>query len=422
MDSTRKIDRMTFRIKLVFMDDLKEQSTVASKPMPSEIKKTDSKPIPSTNVGWLVARRVLMAIIAIGTAWWMLTNGHLITGIVWVLGAIYFLTVISNSTEPVKEGKEWAGKFEAESPYNESSHNADLTTVLDSKSVPDHLHRVPALGMDMEEPRFRKLTSYYPYTLDEIAMRYPSIISDVVKLAAEDTRSLKEIGDLKNVYGRPAGSLQGADKFTASTVKAGTTGELETARVLALFAERHPDVVVIHDLMLPDVPRTRDENGNKIYVRQVLPDKHNHANIDHVVVIGDRIIPVDSKNYKIVDYSPWGRGDEQAVSKLCKQEIKMDKVMSSIDSSNTFDMIYERLVRNFDPNARVVRPFIVMDGYGFETQLCTMQTFKWPGGNIMTEGELIANLEYIYDCIENKKPANHGAVASLLSLMEIYNR
>lgn len=387
------------------------QTPEITKLMHLNTEKTGLKPLPSMKAGWLVARRLLMFTIAVFTVRWMFMNGHIITGILWVLGTIVLFFMIFGPTEVTKEGTKWnRDKSDNTTPYNEEQ-NGDIDLILNSKSVPNDYNLVPTFGLlDMSEPRFDVSIVHRPLTLDEIAMRAPAILYNVVKPAAEDTRSLEEIGHLKNVYGRPAGSLQETGKFTASRVKTGTAGELETARILALFAERHPDVAVLHDLKLPAIPRKEK------YVRQVRPDPDNHANIDHVVVIGNTIIPIDSKNYKVVDYGNSGRGNTEDVKALRRQKLDYDRVVSNIKDSKTFEMISNRLKRNFyDHN--VMPPFIVMDGYGFEIPLCTMQTFRWPGGAVMTEGELLANLEFIYSVQEAGRPANNYVVASLLGLM-----
>jgi len=80
-------------------------------------------------------------------------------------------------------------------------------------------------------------------------------------------------------YGTPGGSLShGAIGKFKNTAAVGASGERRTADLLrAIQNQRHPQkrFVVIHDVMLPSAKYT--------------------ANIDHIVVAGNRVLIIDSK-------------------------------------------------------------------------------------------------------------------------------
>ncbi len=90
------------------------------------------------------------------------------------------------------------------------------------------------------------------------------------------------------VLGTPGGSLSNPDWLGASArgaARVGQAGEVRTAAVLDEFA-RGGSVTVLHDLMTPS--------------------KKYKANIDHVVVSGSTVYPIDSKVWKPGRYWTWG--------------------------------------------------------------------------------------------------------------------
>lgn len=89
-------------------------------------------------------------------------------------------------------------------------------------------------------------------------------------------------------YGTAGKTLeQGWSGLDAGRQAVGRAGELGTADVLAKFAARHPEVVVLHSLRLPD-PKA-------------------HVDIDHVVVSGHKVFIIDSKVWKPGFYWSFGQ-------------------------------------------------------------------------------------------------------------------
>lgn len=82
-----------------------------------------------------------------------------------------------------------------------------------------------------------------------------------------------------NIYGTPAGTLaanSGQRFTTADRAKAGRRGELACAEMLEKVFSADPGVHVFHDVTIPSY----------------------QANVDHVLVRGDRVVLLDAKQWK----------------------------------------------------------------------------------------------------------------------------
>lgn len=134
------------------------------------------------------------------------------------------------------------------------------------------------------------------------------------------------------VYGRPGGSLENASWLKASdrgAAKVGASGEQRTADLLDRYAAES-DVTVLHDLRVPS-------------------SKYK-ANIDHVVVSGNRVFVIDSKVWKPGRYwtDPWGRtfrGFERFEPAEKQTMVVIDKTL-------------EAMFRNADVQAQLVEPLL----------------------------------------------------------------
>lgn len=95
----------------------------------------------------------------------------------------------------------------------------------------------------------------------------------------------------RRVLGTPGGSLTDASWLGASArgaARVGQAGEVRTATVLDPFASADDGVTVLHDLMTPS--------------------RKYKANIDHIVVSGTTVYPIDSKVWKPGTY--WTLGEK----------------------------------------------------------------------------------------------------------------
>lgn len=82
------------------------------------------------------------------------------------------------------------------------------------------------------------------------------------------------------IYGKPGGSLKDASWLSAGNqgaAKVGAAGEVRTAAILDRYA-KDGSVTILHDLKVPSA-------------------KYK-ANIDHIVVSGNRVFPIDAKVWK----------------------------------------------------------------------------------------------------------------------------
>ena len=85
----------------------------------------------------------------------------------------------------------------------------------------------------------------------------------------------------RRIHGTAGGSLTDASWLGASAkgaARVGQAGEVRTAELLNAFAKDDDGVTVLHDLMTPS--------------------KKYKANIDHIVVSGSTVYPIDSKVWK----------------------------------------------------------------------------------------------------------------------------
>ena len=83
------------------------------------------------------------------------------------------------------------------------------------------------------------------------------------------------------VLGAPGASL-GSSGFDDAFVQAGAEGERRVAAVLDALADRHDNVRALHSVKLPG----------------------HYGDIDHIIIIGRRVIPIDAKNWRAdADYT-----------------------------------------------------------------------------------------------------------------------
>lgn len=92
----------------------------------------------------------------------------------------------------------------------------------------------------------------------------------------------------RKIIGTPGASL-GTSGFSDEQVAAGVAGERNTARILDDFARRHDSVIVFHSVRW-------NMNGAPY-------------DIDHVVVVGQRVFFLDSKNWSKGNYTMLASGD-----------------------------------------------------------------------------------------------------------------
>jgi hypothetical protein len=91
---------------------------------------------------------------------------------------------------------------------------------------------------------------------------------------------------MARAYGAAGGSLttnESRGKFGKAGFH-GHEGEVQTARLLAAAFRGDPDVLLFHDLRVPERGDGRPERGN--------------GQIDHIIVRGHRIIVLDSKRWR----------------------------------------------------------------------------------------------------------------------------
>lgn len=91
----------------------------------------------------------------------------------------------------------------------------------------------------------------------------------------DDSGNAVPLSELR-VFGRPGASLETAHNLDADARQAGIAGEQRVAAELELLAAFYPNMYIFHSVKLPG--RTGD--------------------IDHVVIQGDRMMLIDSKNWR----------------------------------------------------------------------------------------------------------------------------
>lgn len=204
------------------------------------------------------------------------------------------------------------------------------------------------------------------------------------------------------IHGVPAGSLLiGKDTFgTALTRAAGAAGEVLTGSVLAGFGDR---AEIFHDLTIP---------GHRI-------------NADHAVLAGNRLLILDSKNWKAGRYwsiGPWYfRGLERRHP-----------------PGQAVDMARRALADYLRPHrVKVVTPLVVLwsggqtashrpwlDARGFVSGAWAREEarpfvhFRYPGAEVIPGNELYKRLFYFTHPARNKNHSpDPGAVEALRRLL-----
>lgn len=263
----------------------------------------------------------------------------------------------------------------------------------------------------------------------------PESLDRIVTLGDKGMNAVKSVTDLKdaieshsdgyndgvskNIVGIPGGSVsEGAKIFGKKNAKKGQVGEIRTASILNTIAEEHPDeIYVMHDLSMPKDPKK--------------PLMTNNANIDHIVIIGDKVIPIDSKNYRKCGYTCIASVADDDWQNFHRQQ-SLDWWLRDIRINNeTMHMIYERVnkcvmqevVENQPHGATLFKkqpipvfssPWVVIDWSGRLDSQADLGLMEWPNAYPITEGELIANIEYLCD----GTPYNKNAVDALSPYLE----
>lgn len=83
--------------------------------------------------------------------------------------------------------------------------------------------------------------------------------------------------DLKRIFGVPGKGLNDASHFTESSIKSGIEGEVKTAEIIDKFVENSTNCYAFHSLKWPM--------------------SSTEADVDHVIVCGNNILILDSKNW-----------------------------------------------------------------------------------------------------------------------------
>jgi hypothetical protein len=92
----------------------------------------------------------------------------------------------------------------------------------------------------------------------------------------QDIRNFNPEG--KRVFGIPGFGLSEATHFSDASIKSGIEGEVKTAEIIDKFAVNSTNCYVFHSLMWPL--------------------SSTEADVDHIIVCGDNILLIDSKNWK----------------------------------------------------------------------------------------------------------------------------
>lgn len=222
--------------------------------------------------------------------------------------------------------------------------------------------------------------------------------------------------EIDNVRGIAGGSVNDADLFGEINSRKGRAGERRTAQILNTIARRHPDeVYVLHDLITPNDPH--------------MPNSHIDANIDHIIIVGNLVIPLDSKNYRSTGYSQASSVDNESWSSMKRVQVLNESIGKTL-SKETMSMIYDRVDKAVKRNVKermtikkatrtilptTLSPWVIFNWSGTLNSYVDLGLLCWSSAYPITEGELMANIEYLCDGTHY----NQAAVEALSQYLEI---
>lgn len=207
------------------------------------------------------------------------------------------------------------------------------------------------------------------------------------------------LNEISNVDGIAGGSVDNAALFGRKNSSKGRAGERRTATILNTIACRHPDeVYVLHDLITPNDPHK--------------PNSHIEANIDHIIIVGNLVIPLDSKNYRTTGYSQASSVDNKSWSSMKREQV-LNEAVSKTLSKETMSMIYDRVDKAVKRNVKermtihktlsktilptTLSPWVIFNWSGTLNSFVDLGLLCWSDAYPITEGELMANIEYLCD-------------------------
>ena len=359
--------------------------------------------------------------------------------IAWVVRNIIMIIIKYRSSNPWPlSGNETV--YNTIDPFYKYDGDPDdirtANSILASKSELDQHLKIPEKiplnweGTGESEVRFlpdheqANKTLLRPESLDRIVtlgdkgMNAVKRITDLKDKIADHSDGYND-GVSKNIVGIPGGSVsEGVSKFGRKNANKGRDGEIRTASILNTIAEEHPDeIYVMHDLSMPKDPKN--------------PTRSNDANIDHIIIIGDKVIPIDSKNYKMCGYTSIANVADDDWINFHRQQ-SLDWRLRDIHINNeTMRMIYDRVskcvmhevVENQPHGVTLFKkqsipvfssPWVVLDWSGRLDSQSDLGLMEWPNAYPITEGELIANIEYLCD----GTPYDKNAVKALSPYLE----
>lgn len=177
------------------------------------------------------------------------------------------------------------------------------------------------------------------------------------------------------VYGTPGGSLTGGASFTGNQVadRIGAAGEQRVGVRLNQVAQRYP-VAVLHDLDIPGSP----------------------ANIDHLIVHGERVLILDSKVWKPARYrSRGGRAYRGGPGFPLSLVIRGERCDFAV--KHTMEMAADRLSRYLE--GRYARfcldtPLLVVCPSSVKrARELRLRGLRVPGADVLPEDKALARVE-----------------------------
>lgn len=177
------------------------------------------------------------------------------------------------------------------------------------------------------------------------------------------------------VYGTPGGSLTGGSSFTGNEAadRVGAAGEQRIGARLNQLAVKYP-VAVMHDLDIPG----------------------SQANVDHLVVHGDRVLIMDSKVWKPMRCTSRGnrayRGGPGFPLSLITRGEPCDFAVK-----HTMEMAADRLTRYLEQNRALftldMPLLIVCPSSQKKAGELNLRRLRVPGADVLPEGKALARIE-----------------------------
>lgn len=302
--------------------------------------------------------------------------------------------------------------------------------ILESKSevVREVRDRTPSnwAVTGMTESRFLQFsgvemrTGIKPQPLDVLAAsdkgRKALLAVREIEKAALTEDPVIPLNEISNVDGIAGGSVDNVALFGRKNSSKGRAGERRTAQILNTIARRHPDeVYVLHDLITPNDPHK--------------PESHIEANIDHIIIVGNLVIPLDSKNYRATGYSQASSVDNKSWSGMKREQVLNEAIGNTL-SKETMSMIYDRVDKAVKRNVKermtirkalsktilptTLSPWVIFNWSGTLNSFVDLGLLCWSNAYPITEGELMANIEYLCDGTHY----NQAAVDALSQYLE----